>query len=98
MKAGGDDPWHIDDFTLQKPSGEIITGRPATWTALLAMYAPFAAHFHEPKWLVIYETATGYVLIGEVDMYADFAAPGDRKKGLVDLDRRDWKFRGPGCF
>lgn len=53
MKKNGYAPWHTDDFVLTKPTGEVISGGEAAFAAGMEMYAPFAAHYHEPMFGVI---------------------------------------------
>src|SRR5438045_2970439 len=80
MKSGPHSPWHADDFAFTKPNGQTITGGDPAWKALLEMYAPFSAHYHEPAWFVIWETASGYVLVGQANMYGNFHVPGEKTK------------------
>jgi len=96
MKSGPHTPWHSDDFSYTKTTGECITGGAPAWAALLEMYAPFSAQYHEPSFFFIWETPTGYELFGSATIYANLAAPGEQTK--ADLDGRKWDIQAPGAF
>jgi hypothetical protein len=95
MKSGPHTPWHTDDFTFTKPTGESASGE-AGWAALLETYAPLTEHFHEPRWFLIWETTTGYKLTGCAIMYGNLPVPGEKKH--KDLKGKEWDFAGPGMF
>lgn len=96
MRAGPHYPWHADDFSFTKSTGECVTGGERAWAALLEMYAPFTSHYHEPFFYVIWETATGYELIGAAKVFARLPAPGEQTK--TDLEGRKWDLELPGAF
>src|SRR5271168_1416887 len=75
MKSGPHSPWHADDFSYTKPTGVCVTGGAAAWAALLEMYAPFSAYYHEPSFFVVWETPTGYELFGSAKVFAKLLAP-----------------------
>jgi hypothetical protein len=96
MKSGPSSAWHTDDYSFTKPNGETTTGGEPAWKALLEMYAPLTGHFHEPRWLVIWKTDTGYTMVGQATMYGNFPVPGEKTK--KDLQGRLWDVSGPGAF
>jgi hypothetical protein len=96
MKSGPHSPWHADDFSYTKPTGECVTGGAAAWAALLEMYAPFSAHYHEPFFYAIWETETGYELFGSAKMFVKLLVPGEQTK--TDLEGRKWDLELPGAF
>jgi hypothetical protein len=96
MKSGLHTPWHTDDFSFTKATGEVIAGGIAAWAAVVEMYAPFSAHFHEPFFFVIWETETGYELFGCAKMFVNLHAPGEQTK--ADLQGRKWDVEAPGAF
>jgi hypothetical protein len=96
MKSGPHTPWHSDDFSFTKSTGTCITGGAPAWAALLEMYAPFTTHYHEPFFYIIWETPTGYELIGSAKVFANLPAPGESTK--TDLEGRKWDIEAPGAF
>src|SRR5438045_6363355 len=64
MLKKGYAPWFTDDFVLTKATGEVFSGGTTAFEAIKEMYAPFAAHYHEPKFGIIWETSDGYELFG----------------------------------
>jgi hypothetical protein len=99
MKSSGTHaPWHTDDFNFTKPDLTTITNGPAAFAALLEMYAPFSASYHDPQYYVIWETATGYVLAGAAFIYSNFVVPGAEGKKEKDLGGREWDFKALGSF
>jgi hypothetical protein len=95
MKSGPHTPWHADDYSFTKPTGECITGGAPAWAAFLEMYRPFSAHFLEPFFFIIWETPTGYELIGTVRLFGNLAVPGERTQ--TDLQGRKWDIGAPGA-
>jgi hypothetical protein len=96
MKSESHDVWHTSDFYFTKSNGTCVTGGAEGWAALLETYAPFSEHFHEPMWLVIFETPTGYELCGQAKVFANLHVPGEKKK--TDLQGRKWDIEAPGAF
>jgi hypothetical protein len=96
MKSGSHAPWHSDDFSFTKSTGVCVTGGAAAWSALLEMYAPFSSHYHEPAFIIIWESATGYELFGWAKIFAKLPAPGEPTK--TDLEGRKWDIEAPGAF
>ena len=88
MKSGPHTPWHADDFSFTKPTGESFSGGAPAWAAFLEMHAPFKAHYLEPLFFVIWETPTGYDLFGSAHWYGNLHAPGAPTK--TDLQGRKW--------
>jgi len=96
MKHVPHTPWHTDDFSYTKPTGVCITGGAAAWAALLEMYAPFSAYYHEPSFFVVWETPTGYELFGSAKVFAKLLAPGEQTK--TDLNGHKWDIEAQGAF
>lgn len=88
-------PYHTADFTYNF-NGAVTTGGEAAWNASLQVYGPFTEHFHEPAFVVIFETAVGYELIGIANLFANLPVPGEQTK--VDLSGKKWDIGAPGCF
>jgi hypothetical protein len=95
LKQGGLAPWHADDFVYAKNG---VTAEPgaASWAKLLNDYGPFSAHYHEPEFVVAYETATGGELMGVANIYANFVIPGEQTK--TDLKGRTWELKSAAYF
>jgi len=89
--------WHTDDLTYQKGTGEVITGGETAFKACLEVYAPFAAHLHEPAFVIVWETEDGYEMVGQATLFADLKVPGGEKK-MADLTGRKWDIGIPGMF
>ena len=53
--------WHVPDYTLYKANGEVFHGAEKAWNeGIPGIYAPFAAHLHEPEFCVCWETEEGW--------------------------------------
>ncbi len=53
--------WHVPDYTLHKANGEVFHGAEKAWNEEIpGIYAPFAAHLHEPEFCVCWETEEGW--------------------------------------
>jgi len=96
MKAGGPDPWMADDVVFTHPSSKVYKGKQEAWEGVLGMYAPFAAHYHEPQHYIIWETDEGFKLTGLAKMYTNLPVPGEKK--CKDLEGREWDCVGNGGF
>ncbi|KAK3075491.1 hypothetical protein LTR53_001108 [Teratosphaeriaceae sp. CCFEE 6253] len=70
---------HTADWTLQKSTGEVVEGAEKAWVALAEVYAPFAAHVHDPVFLVCWETAKGWDMLGIASLWYNLQAPGEGK-------------------
>jgi len=88
-------PFQTSDFTYNF-NGVVTTGGEAVWNANLRVYSSFTSHFHEPTFLVIFETTSGYALIGIANPFANLPAPGEQRK--ADLSGKKWDIGAPGCF
>jgi hypothetical protein len=95
MKSGPHAPWHADDFVYVK-SGEASGAGAPSWAKLISDYAPFASHYHEPRYFIVYETATGFELMGWANIFGNFLVPGEKNK--ADLKGRKWEMMAPGAF
>jgi hypothetical protein len=88
--------WSTEDVKYRKSNGETSTGQ-AAFDAMLEMYAPLAAHEHEPKHVVVWETTDGWVVFGEATLFADLPVPGGEKK-YSNVSGRKWDLAVPGVF
>jgi hypothetical protein len=88
--------WFTSDFTFVDSTGKTTKGADA-WQEMLALYAPFSGHFHEPFFGVIFETETGFELIGCAKIFANLAKEGDGEK-KKDGQGREWDLEAPGAF
>ena len=95
MKSRPYTEWHTEDFTLYKENGKVFTGAEA-WAADLEAVAPFAKQTHEPVWLCISETPTGYEFVGNAKLFFNLLVPGE--KSLVDVQGREWDGVIQGMF
>jgi len=96
MKTTGPAGWLTDDAVFVHASGKEFCGIQAAWEGTMATYGPFAAHYHEPQRYVIWETDTGYKLIGVAKLYVNLPVPGEKK--CKDLEGREWDCVGNGTF
>lgn len=89
--------WQTDDTVFQAPNGDIGKGAQAVAVAQ-AIYAPFAAHKHEPDGSIsCWETEDGWEMMGQATVFADLPVPGDPKT-KKDLSGRAWDLSLPGMF
>ena len=93
--------YHTDDFTLQKSSGEVVSGiKEATGpNGIPSVYAPFAGWYHAPSFAVTIETANGWQMMGQANVYANLhgqAASGEKK--VKSEDGKEWDIVTPGAF
>ena len=56
--------------------------------ALQAVYAPFAAHLHDPEFLVSWETKDGYGMMGIASLY--FNLHGPAPEAVTGRDGKKW--------
>ena len=83
-------------MVLQKPDGTRVKGADDAWKAIAEIYAPFAGHRHEPDFLVAWETADGWGMIGAAKVY--FNLHGPVQESVTDPDGKKWHGAGPGAF
>lgn len=102
-KRGGWDQkrndWHSEDFTLVKPDGSVHTGHENAFEQSKSMYGLFTSEFHEPYFLVCWETGTGWEMLGQAYFYANCvgeSAVGEKK--VKDLQGREWDVKIPSAF
>ncbi len=60
------------DFTVQRSDGRTDKGAEAAWKALAEIYGPFAAHKHDPTFLVTFDVSDGWRMIGVANVYFKF--------------------------
>lgn len=98
MKAEGHVPWATDDFTFSQCGAPSAPGGAAAFAALVGVYAPLSAHYHEPHCYLIWENDKGYEMTGVAYMYGNFHVPRDGAEKVKDLEGREWDFKGLGSF
>lgn len=86
-----------DDWTLQKSTGEVIEGAEKAQAALKELYAPFSAHFHQPSYLVCWETERGWDMLGVANLWWTLVAPGKEEK-MKGPDGKEWDGVTPSAF
>ncbi|OQU95184.1 hypothetical protein CLAIMM_01428 [Cladophialophora immunda] len=91
--------WFSADTTLVKPDGSVHTGNAQAFSEAKSMYAPFSAEFHEPYFLVCFDTDEGWEMIGQAYLFANCqGAPTAQEKKVKDLQGREWDVKIPGGF
>ena len=88
--------WMTEDVTYRQSDGITVSGE-AAFKAMLEKYAPLAAHEHEPRMGVVWETKDGWEMIGEAMLFADLPVPGGEKKH-ASASGRKWDIGVPGVF
>jgi hypothetical protein len=92
-------PQFSADFTLVKPDGSSHTGNAPAFKESKSMYQFFTSEFHEPYFLVTWETPDGWDMIGQAHLFANLpgeATPQEEK--VKDLQGREWDVKIPGAF
>jgi len=91
--------WHSSDYTMVKPDGATITDTTKAWEEQKAMYAPFTSEFHEPYFLVCWETSDGWAMLGQAYLFANMAGnPGEGEQKARDGQGREWDVQIPSAF
>ncbi|EXJ85124.1 hypothetical protein A1O3_05799 [Capronia epimyces CBS 606.96] len=91
--------WHASEYTLVTPDGSTYTDAEESFNETKAMYAPFTKEFHEPYFLVCWETSTGWEMLGQAHLFANCAGnPGPGEQKVKDLQGREWDVKIPGAF
>ena len=91
--------WHSSDFILVKPDGAEIKGEEESFKHAKSMYEPFTKEFHEPYFLVCWDTNEGSEMIGQAYLFAN--CPGNPSEGEQkhkDGQGREWDVKIPGGF
>jgi len=83
------------EFVYTKSTGQAFSGNQG-FKQVVADYALFAEHFHEPEGGVITETDNGYCLMGHVKLFVNLPVPGDKK--FEDLQGRKWECVSQAAF
>jgi len=103
--GGWDKPssdWHSSDFTLVKSDGSTYTGAGGEcFEQVKGMYAPFTKEYHEPSFIVCWETPNGkgWQAIAQAHFFAD--CQGEAKSGekkVKDDQGQEWDVKIPGAF
>jgi len=100
-KAWNNEPssnWLSSDHTLQKSTGEVVSGGDASWAAFREqVYAPMKEHLHDPQYLVCWETENGWEMLGVAMLHYDLAVPGEGSK-VKDGQGKEWDGVIPAAF
>ena len=84
---------------LVKPDGATYTGNATSFKESKAMSQFFTSEFHEPYFLVTWDTKDGWEMIGQAFLFANLpgqATAGEKK--VKDLQGREWDVKIPGGF
>ncbi|KAK3050744.1 hypothetical protein LTR09_008110 [Extremus antarcticus] len=84
------------DFTVQRSDGRTDKGAEAAWKALAEIYGPFAAHKHDPTFLVTFDVSDGWRMIGVANVYFKFQ--GSDGGAATDPQGEKWDGFGPAAF
>jgi len=95
LKTQGYPASHLTADFVYKCNGTAHPPGKPSWDKYTADIAGFTAHYHEPLYYVIYETATGWELVGTAAIYVNLPAPGEGK--VKDLMGREWDFKMQGA-
>lgn len=87
-----------DDFVFVGSDGKPGAPGAQSWAMIRELYAPFSAHYHEPRLHIIWETETGYMLMGSAWLFANFPVPREGAGTVRDLEGREWDWKGLGGF
>ncbi|KIW69665.1 hypothetical protein PV04_05529 [Phialophora macrospora] len=91
--------WFSADFTLVKPDGSSHTGNAPAFKESKGMYQFFTSEFHEPYFLVTWETSDGWAMIGQAHLFANLLGEATPQEPKVhDLQGREWDVKIPGGF
>lgn len=91
--------WHTSDFTLVKADGSLYSNADEAFEQMKQMYAPFTKEFHEPYFLICWETKTGWEMLGQAHFYANCRGePVAGEKKVQDGQGREWDVKIPGAF
>ncbi|KAH7067199.1 hypothetical protein FB567DRAFT_634795 [Paraphoma chrysanthemicola] len=86
------------DHTLQKSTGEIVSGGDASWSIFREeLYAPMSAHCHDPTNLVCWENETGWEMLGVANLWYNLAVAGEGEK-VKDKQGKEWDGVIPAAF
>ncbi|KAB8346053.1 hypothetical protein FH972_023105 [Carpinus fangiana] len=88
---------HDPDFWLQKPDGTVIKGADQAWAAVHELYQPFAAHFHDPTFLVLSDTSDGWTMAGQANVFGNLQGPLGETKA-TDSTGKAWELMTPAMF
>lgn len=92
-------PQFSSDFTLVKPDGTSHTGNAPAFKESKGMYQFFTQELHEPYFLISWETADGWDMIGQAWLYANLpGTPTAHEQKVKDLQGKEWDVKIPGAF
>lgn len=91
--------WNTHDITLVKPDATTYTGNALAFKVSKAMYESFTKEYHEPYFLICWETSNGWEMIGQAYLFANCQGnPGPGEKKVKDSQGREWDVKTPGGF
>ncbi|KAK7184177.1 hypothetical protein DPSP01_001189 [Paraphaeosphaeria sporulosa] len=91
--------WLSQDFTFVKPDGKSSTGNAVAFAESKNMYQHFTSEFHEPYFIITWETKDGWEMIGQAHIFANLRGNATaQEKKVQDLSGRDWDIKIPGAF
>jgi hypothetical protein len=82
-----------------KPDGTSYSGNAEVFKESKSMYQFFTKEFHEPYFLVTWETPSGWDMLGQAYLYANL--PGEatsNEQKVKDLQGREWDTKTPAAF
>jgi len=96
MRKGSYPRWLTSDFVFAKSDGTTFAPGAASWAAVIEQYALFVGQHHEPAFLNIWETPSGYEMVGRAKLFANL--PGTVEHSQEDLRGRKWDVGMPAMF
>jgi len=91
------EPFFAPEFVYTKSTGQTFSGSGnVAFKQMVAHFAMFADHFHEPVYGVITETENGYSLFAQIKLFVNLSVPGDKK--FEDCEGRKWECVAQGAF
>jgi hypothetical protein len=88
--------FQTEDFTFTKSDGTVLPPGEASWKGFLEGYAPFSQHYHEARYVCIYELNQTWEMVGFAHVYANLLVPGEKTK--TDSSGRQWDIVVPGAL
>ncbi|KAF9730633.1 hypothetical protein PMIN01_11502 [Paraphaeosphaeria minitans] len=87
------------DFTFVRPDGKSSTGNAAAFAESKTMYQHFTSEFHDPCFIITWETEFGWEMIGQAHIFANLRGNATAQEEKVqDSGGRDWDIKVPAAF
>ncbi|KAL5393894.1 hypothetical protein PMIN02_005452 [Paraphaeosphaeria minitans] len=91
--------WLSPDFTFVRPDGKSSTGNAAAFAESKTMYQHFTSEFHDPCFIITWETEFGWEMIGQAHIFANLRGNATAQEEKVqDSGGRDWDIKVPAAF